>query len=169
MAEIPVRRSGTREMGTATSSDTLLVRSCAATLPADLRARHSSSEASPESAVRIRVARFLLKISTTLSIWKETSVSVWPSVSTKIMAVASGRSIPPCPRRTLMVFSSSTSSTLGIIPECMISVTAWPAFLRPANWASPVLKDFGFGLIFKMIPVTTPRVPSDPTKSRVRS
>ena len=56
-----------------------------------------------------------------------------------------------------------------MIPECMMSETAWPACRKASKTASEVLEVSGRGLIFNVISVITPSVPSDPTKSRVRS
>ena len=68
-----------------------------------------------------------------------------------------------------MELASKISKTLGMIPECMMSLTAWPASLRLWKVASVVLEAGGLGLILRVILVITPRVPSDPTNNRVRS
>ena len=64
---------------------------------------------------------------------------------------------------------SSSSSRLGESPRAEISATAAPAAAVEGKTATMVSDSSGAGRSETVISVITPRVPSDPTKSRVRS
>ena len=64
---------------------------------------------------------------------------------------------------------SSSSSRLGVSPRAAISATAAPAAAVEGKTATRVSDSAGAGRSATVTSVITPRVPSEPTKSRVRS
>ena len=55
------------------------------------------------------------------------------------------------------------------MPDRMTSLMAFPASSRVSKAAEQAAAFSGFGLILRIISVTTPRVPSEPTNNRVKS
>jgi hypothetical protein len=164
----PSMKSATRERGTATSSISRLPSRSSAGRA--IRRAPSSRSASAGSSVecttsapasshsRVSSAISSRAASPPLSDWASTSA--WAS-----------RSRPACSRSSTarMQVRSMTSSMLGTRPLVTTRWTSSPVCAVVANPATRVVGAGGAGRRDSVASVMTPRVPSDPTNSRVRS
>ncbi|KIX76488.1 hypothetical protein SF12_18555 [Streptomyces sp. MBRL 601] len=167
ISSTPSRSSARRERGTHTSS-IIVVPLTASRATRDIRrAARRSSDSASVSAGTTPVAPAASQRAPTAA--RSAAGSGVSKAASSSASVVSGRPMRAIALTARTVVRSMSSSRDGVCPSAMIRQTASPAAAAEGNSAASASCLGGRGLRARTALTTTPRLPSEPTKSRVRS